>query len=38
MAFNAKVAIDLLAGPVAADDAVFADNAKQLTSRNEISF
>jgi hypothetical protein len=33
MSFSAKVAIDLLAGPVAADDADFADNAKQLTSR-----
>jgi hypothetical protein len=38
MAFSAKAAIVLLAGPVAADDAVSADNAKGLTPRNEISF
>jgi hypothetical protein len=38
MSFSAKAVIDLLAGPVAADDAVSADNAKGLTARNKTSF
>jgi hypothetical protein len=38
MSFSAKAVIVLLAGPVAADDAVSADTAKGLTASNKTSF